>query len=38
MTPMPDDPMHPFYYHVYSYTLPLEHHYRIIPKGKYFYA
>ena len=28
---MPDDPLSPYYYHVYYDTLPLEYHYRIIP-------
>lgn len=31
---MPNDPMDPYYYHVYSYTLPIEEYYRIVPEGK----
>ena len=32
---MPSDPLHPAFYHVFDHTLPPEHHYRIIPNGKY---
>ena len=31
---VPEDPMHPFYYHVYTNTLPKEMMYRMIPKKK----
>ena len=31
---IPDDPLHPFFYHVYSDTLPLEISYRIIDDRK----
>ena len=31
---MPNNPRDPFFYHVYSSTLPKEHHYRIVPEGK----
>ena len=34
MNEFPNDRFHPFFYHVYSQTLPLEHHYRVVPKGK----
>ena len=28
----PDDPLHPFYYHVFRHTLPPEAAYRAVPK------
>ena len=31
---VPDDPRHPFYYHIYTHTLPPELCYRVIPKNK----
>ena len=31
---IPDDPLHPFFYHVYSDTLPLEIAYRVIDPRK----
>lgn len=31
-----DDPNHPFFYHVYTHTLPMEIQYRVKPKSKYF--
>ena len=31
---LPTDPKHPFFYHVYSHTLPREEQYRIIPDDK----
>ena len=31
---MPDDPLDPFYCHVFENTLPKEYHYRIVPEGK----
>lgn len=31
---LPNDRLDPFYYHVYSHTLPLEHHYRVVPPEK----
>lgn len=30
----PNDRFNPFFYHVYSHTLPQEHHYRVVPKDK----
>ena len=33
-TSMPSNPKDPFYYHVYSHTLPKEHFYRMVPEGK----
>ena len=31
---MPDDPLHPYYYHIYTRTLPDEVGYRLVPKAK----
>ena len=31
---VPDDPMHPYFYHVYASTLPPETAYRVVPKKK----
>ena len=35
MEELPEDPLHPIYYHVFASTLPYEFHYRIVPEGKY---
>ena len=31
---VPDDPLHPYFYHVYASTLPPEAAYRVVPKKK----
>ena len=36
MEELPEDPLHPIYYHVFASTLPYEFHYRIVPEGKCF--